>query len=94
MFDAPGLDMTWLGWIVVGLIAGILSGAVVRGRTARGCLGNIVVGIIGGWVGGFIATEFLNFDRVTGFIAAVLVAFVGAVIVRFILEAISGRNAP
>ena len=93
MFDAPGLDMSWLGWIVVGLIAGLLSGAVVRGRTARGCIGNVIVGVIGGWIGGFIATQFLGFDRVTGFIAAVLVAFIGAVILRFALEAIGGGRA-
>jgi uncharacterized membrane protein YeaQ/YmgE (transglycosylase-associated protein family) len=93
MFDAPGLDMSWLGWIVVGLIAGILSGAVVGGRKARGCLGNIVVGIVGGWIGGYIATALLHFDRVTGFIAAVLVAFLGAVILRFVLEALGGRDA-
>ena len=92
MFDAPGLDMSWIGWLVVGLIAGMLSGAVVRGRSARGCLGNIVVGVIGGWIGGYIATQLLGFDRVTGFIAAVLVAFLGAVILRFVLEAISGRD--
>jgi uncharacterized membrane protein YeaQ/YmgE (transglycosylase-associated protein family) len=93
MFDVPGLDMSWLGWLVVGLIAGILSGAVVRGRTARGCIGNIVVGVVGGWIGGYIATAVLGFDRVTGFIAAVLVAFLGAIILRFVLEAIGGDRA-
>src|SRR3712207_8920669 len=48
-------------------------------------LGNIVVGILGGILGGFIAQQ-MGFDRVTGFIAAVVVAFLGAVVVRFALE--------
>ena len=87
--DVPAIAMSPVGWVVVGLIAGMLSGAVIRGRTARGCLGNIVVGIIGGVIGGYVATA-MGFDRVTGFIAVVLVAFLGAVIVRLILEAVSG----
>ena len=85
----PVLDMSLLGWIVVGFIAGALSGAVVGDRTARGCLPNIVIGIIGGSVGGWIALQ-LGYDRATGFIAAVVVAFVGAVVVRLIIRAVEG----
>jgi uncharacterized membrane protein YeaQ/YmgE (transglycosylase-associated protein family) len=82
---AAVLDMGIIGWIVVGLIAGALSGVVAGGRTARGCLPNILIGILGGIVGGFLAREFLGWDQTQGFIAAVAVAFVGAVIVRFLL---------
>ena len=39
----PVMDV--VGWIVVGFIAGALSGLVVGGRTARGCLPNILVGV-------------------------------------------------
>jgi uncharacterized membrane protein YeaQ/YmgE (transglycosylase-associated protein family) len=80
--------MDWLYWIILGFIAGGLSGAVVGGRTARGCLPNIVVGVLGAIVGGWIAQQ-LGFERGPGFIAAVIVALIGAIVVRVILEALS-----
>ena len=79
-------------WIILGFIAGALSGLVVGGRTARGCLPNIIVGVLGAIVGGWIATQ-LNFERGTGFITAVIVALIGAIVVRVILEAISPNDS-
>ena len=40
-------------WIVVGLIAGWLAGQIMRGR-GFGCIGNIVIGLIGGVIGGYV----------------------------------------
>jgi uncharacterized membrane protein YeaQ/YmgE (transglycosylase-associated protein family) len=85
------MDMGLLGWIIVGFLGGALSAAVVGGRTARGCLPNIVVGVIGAIIGGWIARE-LGFGQVEGFLAAVIVAVVGSIVVRVILEAISPRD--
>lgn len=81
------LDMGVVGWIVVGFIAGALSGALVGGRTARGCLPNVVVGVVGGVVGGWFARE-MGFASAEGFIAAVVVAVFGALIVRLVLNAL------
>ena len=80
-----------LGWIILGFIAGALSAAVVGGRTARGCLPNIVVGILGAIVGGWLARQ-MGFDQVQGFLAAIVVAVFGAIVVRVILEAVSPRD--
>lgn len=82
------MDMNVLGWIIVGFLAGALSGAVVPGRSARGCLPNVLVGVLGGLLGGYLARE-LGFGDASGFIGAVVVAFVGAVIVRLVLESIA-----
>jgi uncharacterized membrane protein YeaQ/YmgE (transglycosylase-associated protein family) len=82
------LEMNWLGWIVVGFFAGAISGAFVKGRTARGCLPNIVVGIVGGIVGGWLARQ-MGFTDVQGFIAALVVAVFGAIVVRLVLDALS-----
>jgi uncharacterized membrane protein YeaQ/YmgE (transglycosylase-associated protein family) len=82
------LDMDIVGWIVVGFIAGAISGALVGGRTARGCLPNVMVGILGGIIGGWLAVQ-MGFDRVQGFIAAVVVAVFGALVVRLVLNALN-----
>ena len=84
------LDMGIIGWIVVGFLAGATSGRLVGGKTARGCLPNIVVGILGGVVGGWLATQ-MGFSQVNGFIAAVVVAVLGSLVVRLVLDAMSDR---
>ena len=83
--------MDLLYWIILGFIAGALSGAVVGGRTARGCLPNIIIGVLGAVVGGWLARE-LGFGQAQGFVAAIVVAVVGAIVVRVILEAINPNN--
>jgi uncharacterized membrane protein YeaQ/YmgE (transglycosylase-associated protein family) len=81
-----------LGWIIIGFLAGALSGVVVGGRTARGCLPNILIGVLGGILGGFLARELLDLDQVSGWIGAFVVAFVGAVILRWLLELVTPRR--
>jgi uncharacterized membrane protein YeaQ/YmgE (transglycosylase-associated protein family) len=83
-------DLGILGWIVVGLIAGAISGALVGGRTARGCLPNIVVGIVGGVIGGWLAQQ-MGFGPTNGLIAAIVVATLGSIVVRLILNALEGN---
>ena len=76
-----------VGWIVVGFFAGALSGAVIN-RGPKGCLADTVVGILGGLLGGWFATEELHYGETQGFIGALVVAFFGAVVIRLILDAI------
>ena len=83
------MDMGPIGWIVVGFIAGSISGRLIGDR--GGCLSSIVVGIIGGVIGGWLARE-LGFGPVEGFIGAVVFASVGAIIVRLVLRAVGGRD--
>jgi uncharacterized membrane protein YeaQ/YmgE (transglycosylase-associated protein family) len=82
--------MELLGWIVVGFIAGALSSAVVERGGPEGCIGNTVVGILGGILGGWFATEELHSGSTNGFLGALLVAFLGAVVLRLILNAMDG----
>jgi uncharacterized membrane protein YeaQ/YmgE (transglycosylase-associated protein family) len=83
--------MTVLGWIVVGFIAGTMA-RWVTGARRRGCLVTIVVGVLGGLIGGTLfqlATD-SDTDVMDDFdIGSVFVAFVGAVLLLLILEAIS-----
>jgi uncharacterized membrane protein YeaQ/YmgE (transglycosylase-associated protein family) len=87
----PHMDI--VGWIVVGFLAGALSGAVVD-RGPRGCLANTAVGILGGLLGGWFATEELHMGSTSGFLGALLVAFLGAVVLRLILNAMAGGDRP
>src|ERR1700746_1675063 len=50
----PGRSL--LGWIILGLIAGWLAGKIARGR-GFGCIGDILLGLIGSVVGGWIFTK-------------------------------------
>lgn len=87
----PHMDV--IGWIVVGFIAGALSGAVVE-RGPKGCLANTVVGILGGLLGGWFATEELHSGPTQGFLGALMVAFLGSVVIRLVLDAMEsdGRH--
>ena len=68
--------MGLLSWIVVGAIAGWLSGEVMKGR-GFGLLGDIIVGVVGGLVGGWLATQLFKISNpINGFnLESILVAF-------------------
>lgn len=86
------MDVGPIGWIVIGLIAGALAGFLVPGREKFGCIGTMLVGIAGGFIGGFIWVEILNNDPATGFLGALFVAVIGSVIVLFIIRLVANRS--
>jgi len=79
--------MSILSWIVVGLLAGWLAGMVMKGG-GFGLIGDIVVGVIGGLLGGFIASYFFHMgDPMSGInLPSILVAFLGAVLLLFVVR--------
>ena len=85
--------MGLLAWLVVGLIAGFLASQVMRGG-GYGLIGDIIVGVVGALIGGFLAATLLNIpDAVNGInLTSILVAFVGAVILIALLRLVSGRR--
>ena len=83
----PGADV--LGWIILGLLAGAISGWFVGTKSVQGCLPTIVVGIIGGVIGGWLSIQ-LGFGQVEGFIGALIFAIIGSMVVRLILRSIEG----
>ena len=80
------VDLTWLGWLVIGLIAGLLSGYIVGGRTARGILPSLIVGIIGGFLGGWVA-GLVGVTGISGFFVSAVLATAGALLIRYVLKA-------
>jgi uncharacterized membrane protein YeaQ/YmgE (transglycosylase-associated protein family) len=84
--------MSIIAWIVLGLIAGWLAGQFMRGG-GYGIVGDIVLGIIGALVGGFLSGTLLGVD-VTGLnITSIIIAFVGAVIVIAVSRLFTGRRS-
>jgi uncharacterized membrane protein YeaQ/YmgE (transglycosylase-associated protein family) len=81
-----------LGWIVVGFVAGALARAVTGGGWDLGCLGTILVGVIGGLIGGWLFS--LAGDEGIGDfgLRSLFVAFVGAVVLLLIVGLATGRN--
>jgi uncharacterized membrane protein YeaQ/YmgE (transglycosylase-associated protein family) len=74
--------MNWLWFILIGLAAGFLAGAVVKG-SGFGLLGNLIVGVIGAVLGGFIFS--LLGIGATNLLGALVCAFVGSVVLLLLI---------
>jgi uncharacterized membrane protein YeaQ/YmgE (transglycosylase-associated protein family) len=82
--------MGFIGWIVLGGLAGWVASMIAKTDESMGVLANIVVGIIGAFIGGFLFSM-IGGPTVTGFnLTSFLVALVGAVILLFIVRAVAG----
>lgn len=75
-----------LSWIIVGAIAGLLA-SLIMGGGGFGLIGNILIGVVGALVGGWLSTSILGLSYyVTGInLTSVLVATGGAVVVLFVV---------
>ena len=81
-----------LAWLVLGLIAGFIASRIVN-HTGSGILIDIVLGVVGALVGGFLFSMF-GAVGVTGFnIYSMLVAVLGAVVVLWLYHMLVGRRA-
>jgi uncharacterized membrane protein YeaQ/YmgE (transglycosylase-associated protein family) len=81
-----------IAWLVLGLIAGFIASKIVN-HTGSGIIMDIVLGVVGALVGGFLFSMF-GATGVSGFnIYSMIVAIVGAVVVLFIYHALIGRRA-
>lgn len=81
-----------LAWLIVGLIAGYLGSLLVN-RSGEGMIRDIVLGIVGAFVGGYIFTM-MGSVGVTGLdLRSIMVATVGAVVLLVLYHAIAGRTA-
>jgi uncharacterized membrane protein YeaQ/YmgE (transglycosylase-associated protein family) len=67
-----------ISWLIVGLLAGWIAGIVTRGG-GFGCITNIVIGVIGAFIGGLIL-EILNVNGTAGFLESLAIATLGSVI--------------
>lgn len=79
--------MSWLAWIVLGLLAGFIGSKIVNKR-GEGLMLDILLGIVGAIVGGWLFTSF-GASGVTGLnLYSLLVAVVGAVVILVVYHAV------
>ena len=92
-FETRIVEIRWqqsiLGWIIIGLIAGWLAGKLSRGR-GYGCITDIVLGILGSFIGGWIFVKLGIFGG--GFIYSLAAATVGAVVLVAIVHLLVGSS--
>ena len=84
--------MSIIGWLILGLISGFIASRIVN-DSGQGLVLNIVLGIVGAIVGGFIFSSFGG-APVTGFnLYSMFVSIIGAIVVLFIYHMIAGRRS-
>lgn len=75
-----------LVWIIIGGLAGWIASMVMRRDAQMGAIANIVVGIVGALIGGFLMNQFGQ-EGVTGFnLYSLLVAVLGAIVLLFLVS--------
>ena len=81
-----------ISWIILGLIAGFIASKIVN-RTGSGLILDLVLGMVGAAVGGFIFSGLFGMSGVTGLnLWSILVSVIGAAIVLWIYEALVARS--
>lgn len=84
--------MDIIAWIVFGALAGWIASIIMRTNDEQGAVGNIIVGIVGAIIGGFIMRTFGA--EVTGFnVGSLIVAIAGAMLLLFIMRIFGRGNA-
>ena len=92
-----------IGWIVFGLIVGLIAKAIMPGKDPGGCIITILIGIAGSFVGGFIGRALFGYGTPlhgdtrdlthSGFLMSLVLAVVGAIILLALYRLIRGRQS-
>jgi uncharacterized membrane protein YeaQ/YmgE (transglycosylase-associated protein family) len=84
--------MNFLVWIIFGALAGWIASIIMGRNKQMGAIANIVVGIVGAFIGGYIM-DFFGAKGVTGFnFSSFIVAVIGAVVLLFVVGLFSRRR--
>jgi uncharacterized membrane protein YeaQ/YmgE (transglycosylase-associated protein family) len=78
-----------IGWIVVGLIAGVLAKLIMPGKDPGGIIVTILIGIFGGLIGGFVGSR-INLGG--GNFMNIILATAGAIVLLLIYRLVKGRT--
>jgi uncharacterized membrane protein YeaQ/YmgE (transglycosylase-associated protein family) len=80
-------------WLLVGLVAGFFASHIALGH-GLGVIGDVLVGIVGAFVGGFLASAFHWGIAIVGhpILTAMLIAFIGAVLLLLVVRLLGGMG--
>ncbi|SEB67075.1 GlsB/YeaQ/YmgE family stress response membrane protein [Streptomyces sp. TLI_105] len=83
-----------IGWILLGLLAGIIAKALMPGRDPGGCIVTILIGIAGALLGGWLGKVIFDVDSIDGFfeLSTWIAAIVGSVILLILYRLVAGRR--
>ncbi|MFD5420112.1 GlsB/YeaQ/YmgE family stress response membrane protein [Streptomyces sp. NPDC127069] len=86
--------MSIIGWIVLGLLAGIIAKAIMPGRDPGGCVMTILIGIAGALLGGWLGKVIFHVESIDGFfqLSTWIAAIVGALILLVVYRLVAGRR--
>ena len=85
--------MDVLLWIVFGALAGWIASMIMKTNAEMGALSNIIVGIVGAFIGGFVVRFFTGMEAEGFNVMSLVVAVLGAVILLALMKALSGRSS-
>ncbi|HEU4932948.1 MAG TPA: GlsB/YeaQ/YmgE family stress response membrane protein [Pyrinomonadaceae bacterium] len=93
--------MAIIGWIIFGLIAGLIAKAIMPGRDPGGAIVTILLGIAGAIIGGFVGQALFGYGRTVndtgdlsqpGFLMSLVLAVVGAIVLLALYRLVKGRT--
>lgn len=85
--------MDLLTWLIVGLVAGLLA-SLVMGGTGYGLIGDVIIGILGAFVGGWVFRMLHLTAPFGGLGGVIFVAFIGAVVLLFVIRMVRSSSRP
>ncbi|HEY3928647.1 MAG TPA: GlsB/YeaQ/YmgE family stress response membrane protein [Candidatus Koribacter sp.] len=81
-----------IAWIIIGIIAGFLTGKLMKG-SGYGAFMDMVVGLVGALIGGFLSSRMGMGDAGDhGMIGSIIIAVIGAVVLTLLLRLVTGRR--
>ena len=88
------MNMSILGWIVLGLIGGVIAKSLLGGRAQHGIIVTIVIGIAGALLGGWAASKFFGIAATGGFfdLSTWIIAILGSVVLLLIHHLITSGS--
>jgi uncharacterized membrane protein YeaQ/YmgE (transglycosylase-associated protein family) len=90
-----------LGWIIFGIIAGLIAKAIMPGRDPGGLIVTMILGIVGSLIGGFIGQALFGYGRTVndsgdlsqpGFLMSLVLAVIGAIALLAVYRLVKGRT--
>ena len=82
-----------LAWIVLGALAGWITSILLKTNSQQGAIGNIITGIVGALIGGYLGSAFFNLD-ITGInLMSIILAIGGSLIFALLIGIITGKKS-